>query len=362
MELENILIENFRGIKKTEIEGFSKVNFFIGKNNSCKTSILESIFLAVGAGNPALNVRINNFRNLMHIEEDDFELIFYQLNYNNRPKFTSKFNKNGYTRTLEIIPNKSLKSNLNSNSQNIDETNNLDYGTNSSSKSINGLELKFSNKERHKRKETYSSKIIFENSDFRQINIKDYEETLSGSYIPSTGQTMNVSSRLEKIIVNKNHKTIIEILKKIDPKIEDISLGARGMIYLDIGIEKLIPLNLAGDGVRKMLVILVSIIHKENGIVLIDEIDNGLHYLSQTIFLKAMFDLAHLYNVQIFATTHNYETLTKLKMLLEEDSMELYRSKMKTYALRKNSENIITSYAYDFDKLNHVIEQAIEIR
>ncbi len=46
--IENIEIENFRGIRRGRIDGLSRVNLFFGKNNCGKSSLLEALFLVCG--------------------------------------------------------------------------------------------------------------------------------------------------------------------------------------------------------------------------------------------------------------------------------------------------------------------------
>ena len=62
--LQRLTIKNFRGFDSLEIDGFSKINLFVGKNNSGKTSVLESIFLVIGMSNPMLPNTINQIRGL----------------------------------------------------------------------------------------------------------------------------------------------------------------------------------------------------------------------------------------------------------------------------------------------------------
>jgi len=46
LKIKGILLENFRGISKMEEEmKFKRFNVFVGKNNSGKTTILQSLFL-----------------------------------------------------------------------------------------------------------------------------------------------------------------------------------------------------------------------------------------------------------------------------------------------------------------------------
>ena len=43
--LKSIHIENFRGIKSRDPNGFKRLNVFVGSPNVCKMAILESIAL-----------------------------------------------------------------------------------------------------------------------------------------------------------------------------------------------------------------------------------------------------------------------------------------------------------------------------
>lgn len=73
--------------------------------------------------------------------------------------------------------------------------------------------------------------------------------------------------------------------------IKDIVLS-QNEVLVDVGLNKRIPINVMGDGARKILSILTTIYECRNGIVLIDEISNGFHYsvmkaLWQTILLAS---------------------------------------------------------------------------
>lgn len=47
--IESIFVQNYRGIRSCKIEGLKVVNVLIGRNNSGKSSVLESIYLASAA-------------------------------------------------------------------------------------------------------------------------------------------------------------------------------------------------------------------------------------------------------------------------------------------------------------------------
>ena len=43
--IKDLYIKNFRGFDSIKIDNLKKINFLVGKNNSGKTSLLESIML-----------------------------------------------------------------------------------------------------------------------------------------------------------------------------------------------------------------------------------------------------------------------------------------------------------------------------
>lgn len=364
MRIRSLEIKNFRGVREASIDGFGRINFFVGNNNAGKTTLLEAIFLNIGIANPILAININKFRSLLQTTEDDFRFIFYNLDYKNIPTFKTVFDENDHQRSLEIKPKKRVGSSMalpKKKTLEFDAGESI-YETQLDQNQISGLLFDFSIKEKHQRKKTYQSEIFFELASVSTNIPEDYREKLKGVFMFPTTQAPNLDKRIENLIVNKAHQPIVDTLKKIDNNIQDIVLGTNGMIYFDIGLDRLIPINLSGDGIRRVLSILVTIADIKNGIIIIDEIDNGLHFSSQGTLLKAIIEATKAYNVQVFATTHNYETLKTLKNVLDTEDYREHSSEIKAFTIRKSTENKLTAYPYNYDKLEYAIEQELEIR
>ena len=60
--INTLSVENFRGIRRTEISNLSRINLFFGKNNCGKSSLLEAIFVLSNRLNPTLALKINELR------------------------------------------------------------------------------------------------------------------------------------------------------------------------------------------------------------------------------------------------------------------------------------------------------------
>ncbi|NIA03554.1 MAG: AAA family ATPase [Nitrospirae bacterium] len=151
-------------------------------------------------------------------------------------------------------------------------------------------------------------------------------------------------------------------MRQIEPSLKNLSLGADGIIYCDIGLDRLIPVNAMGGGMRKILSIILAISDTKNGIVFIDEIENGLYHSSQEILWDAIFKAAKEFNVQIFATTHSIECVkafssTYSNLEKNNDGMRLYRVERKN-----NDPNEVNVVSYNHDILEASLDSDWEVR
>lgn len=102
-------------------------------------------------------------------------------------------------------------------------------------------------------------------------------------------------------------------------------------------MESNLPVVLYGDGLKKALTMLNTIIKAEAGILLVDEYETVLHIsVIQKVF-KFMVEVAKKKNVQLFLTTHSLEVVDKL-LYVNEDMLDdifiirLKKEENKTYA------------------------------
>ena len=75
-------------------------------------------------------------------------------------------------------------------------------------------------------------------------------------------------------------------------------------IYADIGLGEMLDLRIMGDGLVHLTSILLHIASAAGGIVLIDEIENGLHHSIMHKVWRAIAAAARQFNTQVIATTH----------------------------------------------------------
>lgn len=350
-------IKNFRGIEELEIPNISRVNLVLGQNNCGKTSVLEALMLLSAPSQPITNQKVNLLRSFKSQNFEDLKFNFHQMDDTKPIEFEGTFD-DGSSRLVKNSLYVDYKSVFDENANFITNTQDIvSYGwkTDFTITNNDGESKDFT-----ERFEVYRDKSSFYFS-FEDFGVKkeSYKEELNSVYFANSLSFNYVT--LASILVSKQEHILIKALKVIEPKIKNITLiGDRVMV--DLGDSKLVPINLLGDGVRKVFSIMLALYQSENGILLIDEIDNGLHYRSMEILWEVVLTMAREHNVQVFTTTHNVDSLKGLQKKMSETDFEDYQKDISVYTLRRLPENKMKVYQYLYESFDYAINQEIEIR
>ena len=145
-----------------------------------------------------------------------------------------------------------------------------------------------------------------------------------------------------------------------DPSIESIEALPDGL-YLKIkGLKELLPISMAGDGVRRMINIISTIVSEDFNIVFIDEVDNGMHYSAHKLMWKTILRFVKTHNIQLFITTHNIDCLMGLENAMQEDKN--LQNLANVYNIAKTKNKGFQAYRYGYNELREAIDNEIEIR
>ena len=359
MRFKSVRIENFRGISSLKIEDIGRVNLLVGQNNSGKTSVLEALFLLTGISNPQLTININRFRDFIRdADESNIRLIFKDLNIDRPIQLEAEFDLYNYKRALSIRPHvKEDTSSSRKVSKLEDNDSNLSI---LQEPVIDGVSLDFTIKEKYKPKESFNSTLLFVPGGGEVYSPADYKERFNGVFLGSETIHKKLDIRIDKLLVAKQEQKMIAVLQKIDRDIEAISLGANGIIYFDIGLDRLVPINIMGDGVRRMLSIIATIADVKGGMIFIDEVDNGFHYSVLRELWNVILEASHQYDVQVFATSHSEECIRALTAAFH-DTPSLFSDAIRLFRIEKH-DNQHKAVAYDHEVLETSLELNLGIR
>lgn len=340
-----IEIERFRGIRHASIEGFKQINLFFGKNNCGKSSLLESLFLASGLSNPLLPIRVNVMRGYSKARLNDLKLDFYNLD-TSRPIHIRTENEE--KRDLDISLFEQSQNNVSINADDNNILSNVQEGK-------YGLKFDFKVNGRH-----YESQIRFDSANSTEatsIVSDQYAESLRCTYL-SPKYDFNASIQgLKNILQNKDEHFIVEGLKIIEPRVTDFIFADNEML-VDIGLAKRIPVNMMGDGARKIVSLLTAVYDCKDGALLVDEISNGFHYSVMGSLWKVLINAAVRNNTQLFVTTHDNDSIKGLR----NAALNEFDDIVAAFKLLKTSDDELKAYHYSLESLDYSINQEIEVR
>ncbi|HEU5227866.1 MAG TPA: AAA family ATPase, partial [Ktedonobacteraceae bacterium] len=130
----------------------------------------------------------------------------------------------------------------------------------------------------------------------------------------------------DKIALTDRETQVLAALRIIAPGIEGVSIVGepnspreRFTIVKVAGIDEPVPIRSLGGGMQRMLGIALALVNAENGILLIDEIENGLHYSIQTDLWRLIFQVSQRLNIQVFATSHSWDCIEAFQKAAQEN-------------------------------------------
>lgn len=351
---KNIDIKNYRGIDHLRIDDLSRVNVFLGQNSSGKSTVLESFFLMTGMSNPDLPQGINALRSRNFTGLADLTYLFHNLDINTHPEISAEmFDKT--IRHLEL----SLAYVFDEKAQK--DLQNGQIPTSETKTFLNTVKMNFDIKHRQENN-NYESSINFNQQGFvyNKKYAEGYLEKNSATFLNSDLASGNPVNDLVELAKRKLKGIVVERLKNFDRRITALEI-LNNVAYVGLeGINQLLAVNMQGDGLRRYLNIVAASASPMNNIVLIDEIENGLHYSAYQKLWEAIFALATTTNKQVFITTHSKETLGYLNAVLEEHPE--YQTEVRLYTLAKATKKQHQAYKYTFEGIKGACQNDVEIR
>jgi len=201
--------------------------------------------------------------------------------------------------------------------------------------------------------------IHFENEfavDFSTLIVEKNESNIEINFINQKKQLpdFNLLSNFDEFDEKLLKGRLIDILKIVDNRIEDIrTFKSKEGLWIKLKDSKYETIENFGDATNNIIryftpifkKLLLSKSKKELTILLIDEIENGIHYAAQKEFWKILFDLCKSENVQVFATTHSLEMITAFNEVAKEEGegayFEIMRDENDAIKILKHSPSIL---------------------
>lgn len=277
--LTKIHIKNFRAFRDLEVGPFNKVNLIAGLNNTGKTGLLEALAIVLAdqqrPGVPQAHTLPTMFRSFpKNVDENEnfWRWLLRDKRAENEVKLTLTDNKLG-----------------------------ADHIAICAVRRPNPFDLK-------------SDERVFSLGTLPLYRLPGPVPGWPSFAVFSTHPSDPTKDAVDfNGVTLKRAKTkLVKLLKTVEPRLEAVEalqVSSAPMIYVDIGLPEMIPVTHLGAGFCRLLNIYSRLLDGSAGVLLIDEIENGLHHSVLPTVWKGLIVAANELNVQIFATTHSMECI-----------------------------------------------------
>lgn len=196
----------------------------------------------------------------------------------------------------------------------------------------------------------------------RRVPLQRPERQSNVVMIPAAGfDPYRIRAMWDRIAVSGSEELVESALRIVEPEVERVLLVGestrRSVLVRLHGVPRPVPLQAMGDGVNRVFGLTLAMVQARGGVVLIDEVENGLHFTVQDEVWRAIFALARQLHVQVLATTHSWDSIVGFQYaanMSEEEGM-LYR-------LERTPEGTVEAIRFTEEEVEIAAEQRIEIR
>ncbi len=319
------------------MERLGRVNLLVGTNNCGKTSILECIELLRSAGNPHVLSSIagrrgewgdtseGDARATLVPRPELLDVSHLFANHELRGKIHIEADcsdvaaANGWNDRVTVYVEDPTTS--------LHQERDTEVGDDGDESLV--LRVKWSDTEDEYRAPVTEDGILF--------GPRRLKRTRDGSnqavqFVRTSGMTaVDVARTFSRFVLTPKHEAIKQALRIVEPTVEDLapiadertrfSRDAPGGVVLKLqGVTGRVPIGSMGDGMWRMLGLALSIADADGGVLLVDEIDTGLHYSVMEDMWRMLSEVAAVQSVQVFATTHSRDCYESLAAIAKSDT------------------------------------------
>lgn|GEM_PF-4584877 len=380
---QSLHVENFKGIRKMDLEGLGMVNVFVGANTVGKTSVLDAMAIVINSyplgtsekdtypDLPQAGVGIENGRPFIpsYRSATEFSLgVFGQAKSCKETDVARKVNADEWASGFIELKQQQKKEDVDG--LRCDFYVNRDLFNNAKTTKFRVSQL-FSSDNEIKSESRY-----FELVNFPERKLPINNKVVFRNYISTDINFIKQLSLdyFEKVrFKSKYYDETLQTLKKIDAKLIDVIYGTNNQLqalhYTEDKTDTYdLSISLMGEGFIRLLGLASIIPEIKDSFLLVDEIENGFHYSVQKDMWRMVLTAARDHGTQFFFTTHSYEILESLNEVAKEfeqtktteDGQALDMACV--FELEKDESDTVTATRYNQSALDGAMIMNMEIR
>lgn len=352
-----LAITGFRCFKQLRIDTLSRVNLITGKNNVGKTALLEALFLHCHPHRASVWPSVSKSRGIeepTEAFEDVASWFFFDRDTSQLVRIESRDASGVGRRTeLHLVSRAVCRNDFPEVEANIQSSFRADIA----GSDVPRLIVSFKEND-----QVASTSVAFPSS----TGVYSIEAVASFPCTMHTTHDLSLdvdAERFSRLEADNKHEQVVDSLRCLEPKLTKLSVlvfAKKPIIHGQVGLSRLVPIPFMGEGMRRVLSLLLAIGNTPKGTVLIDEIETGVHYSVLPDMWKAVANAARQYDVQILATTHSRECLQAAHESFAAEGEEEYDFRL--YRLDRTESGDIEAVTFDRETLETSLDLAWEVR
>ena len=315
--LSSLSIKGFRGIQNLDIPKLSQVTLIVGKNDVGKTTVLEAaqLYSSGGSENALYSLLRKHEETSVVFDEDDNKAIVYNLKSLFYDRNTVRYPE------IKIGPcNAQNQDMLEIAFSNIDGQNSSileNCCTPSSMSELANLKVALSDNEHNIPFNTVHGTSLPRLKNVPQYKgIADASVQILGPSMLSNYQLADYWDKAE--IMGTDDQATFGLNLVLTDKVSRVimigddqqrAFGRKAHAKYQDGRSS-VPLRSFGDSAVRIYGLSLALACKQNGILLIDEVENGIHHSVFEELWNMVLQMAQNNNVQVLATTQSFDCIT----------------------------------------------------
>jgi predicted ATPase len=371
--LRSFIVRNFRLFDELRIENLGSVNLIVGKNNSGKSCLLEALHIYASDANPKTLVDMAVARDehwLSQVKKQEGQPLPDSENFLRYLFHGYGFPEIGKTgiELGPISPEHDRIQIVNRAYQLVDNQDGrrlrvpVDQG--SLFDDIVNLQLALEIKKADKSEYLLPLSVDPTSGvDYRrQMIFRVREPRFSVQTVPTGSVNENLLAQLwDNVNLTDLQDEVVACLRLIDASIKDVAFVGEGRSRIAIirkqGSQERLPLKNMGDGILRLFHIILAVVNVKDGLLLIDEFENGLYWGVQPQLWKTLFRISEKLNVQVFATTHSKDCVSAFR-----DAWAVNEDRGSFHRIDSLPNKGIKCVPYTHENLADAIDMYVEVR
>lgn len=367
--LHQLDVEAFKGLRDVSLRKLANMNIVTGRNDVGKTTLLEAIFLLASGPRAALNALMvlmpqrdeavlgfgpdriidDPWATLFPLQGDAPRKVKVRGSYSGR-SYSVEFSPavSGSDQTLVFEPGRPAQSEPASIS--IEVRSRIDSNPTSKHRLIVSATPQ-STSPGGQQSVTVQTRLEPEDNTAPFLNA----HYMKARAIPS--DLLDVFSEMRR---SGEADALIEALRLIDPEIDDLEIlvnHGQSILHARLTDGRRLPIRQMGDGTVSALRCILAIHQSKGGIVLVDEMDNGIHWAALKDYWTAVSRMARKTRTQVFATTHSRELIEAAAA-----SESAQSGSLALYQLDRRSDGSIRATDYSLEQILAGLDLQLELR